>query len=142
MLLAHLTNRSLLENHTPPTDRSHSAHLLPFSLACRTRDDESTCLAFHRYAYVDDCISDLRLMRDELIPGEYHHYKGLPGFAEDDAFVIDIHAHGQLRLSLHTNWFNDHATGDWQQIWPFLGVPFALHLPDTEPSPLADDFPF
>lgn len=142
MLLAHLPNRSPLEHHRPPADQSLQAPLLPFTLICRNADRDDSPLAFRRYAYLDDCIHDLRLVIEELYADADEHYSRSPDTIDDVSHIVDIYAHGELRLSVTATGFDTDAAGPWSQIWPLLAQPFVLYLPDTDPAEFQDIFPF
>ncbi len=142
MLLAHLPNRSPFAHHHPPADRSLHSPLLPFTLICRDADYEDSCLAFRRYAYLEDCIQDARLALGEIYADADEYCSYSPDAVNDVAHIVDIYAHGEHRLSITANGYDIDTTGRWSQVWPFLGVPFALHLPDTDPSYYPDIFPF
>lgn len=142
MLLAHLPHRSPFDHHHPPADRSLQAPHLPFTLVCRDADRNDSCIAFRRYAYLDDCIHDLRLAIEELYADADQHYYHSPETVDDLAYVLDIYAHGEHRLSITSTGFDTEAMGHWSQIWPFLAQPFALYLPDTDPSEFENIFPF
>ena len=142
MLLAHLPNRSPLSRHQPPADRSIDCTHLPFTLICRYADCEASCLAFHRYAYLEDCIHDLRLALDEIYDDADEYASYLPDAVSDVAYIVEIYAHGEHRLTIAANGLDTDATGRWSQVWPFLAKPFALYTPDTDPSQFPDIFPF
>jgi len=142
MLLAHLPNRSPFARHHPPADRSLEAPHLPFTLICRDAHDENSCLAFHRYAYLKDCIHDLRLALNEIYDDADLRYSRDPDTVDDLSHILDIYAHGEHRLSVTTTGYETDETGPWWQVWDFLGKPFVLYTPDTDPSRFPDIFPF
>ena len=142
MLLAHLPNRSPFARQHPPADRSLEAPHLPFTLICRDADDEDSFLAFRRYAYLEDCIHDLNLALDILYTDADEHYNFYPDSIDDLVRTIDIYAHGEHRLSVIATGYEQDATGHWSQVWDFLGKPFVLYTPDTDPSRFPDIFPF
>ena len=142
MLLAHRRNRSPFDHHHPPADRSLHSPLLPFTLICRHADYEDSCLAFHRYAYLDDCIHDARLALDEICADADEYASYSPDAVNDVDHIVDIYAHGEHRLSIAANSSDVDATGSWSQVWPFLATPFTLNTPDTDTSQRPDIFPF
>ncbi|MCY4500184.1 MAG: hypothetical protein OXE57_01290 [Alphaproteobacteria bacterium] len=142
MLLAKLPNRSPFSRHQPPADRSLNAPALPFTLICRDALYEDSCLAFHRYAYLEDCIHDIRLALDEIYDDADEYASYLPDAVNDVAHTVEIYAHGEHCLTIAATGHDIDATGRWSQVWPFLAKPFALYTPDTDPSRFPDIFPF
>ena len=142
MLLAHLPDRHPLAHHHPPADRSLQAPRLPFTLICRDAGNHDSCLAFHRYAYLEDCIHDLRLALNELYldADEYHSHH--PDSVDNLVRITDIYAHGKHRLTVTATGYDQHETGHWSQVWDLLAKPFVLYTTDTDPSRYPDISPF
>ena len=134
MLLAHLPDRHPLAHHHPPVDLSLQAPHLPFTLIFRDAGNHDSCLAFHRYAYLEDCIHDLRLALNELYIDADMRYSWDPDTVDDLACVLDIYAHGEQRLTMSITGYEQDATGHWSQVWDLLAKPFVLYAPDIDPA--------
>ena len=135
MLLAHLPNRSPFDCNRAADDAPLHTPRLPFTLICRDADNEDSRLLFHRYAYLEDCIHDLRLALQDIYADADEHPSYYPDIVNDVALVLEIHAHGERRLTLTATGFDLDSSGPWSQVWPFLADLFVLRQPDSDPSP-------
>ena len=134
MLLAHLPNRSPFARHHPPADRSLEAPHLPFTLICRDADNRipvspSTATPISRTASTTSAWRSTKSMTTPTcaIPGA-------PTPSMTSPISSTSTPHGEHRLSVTTTGYEVDETGPWWQVWDFLGKPFVLFTPDTDPS--------
>ncbi len=142
MLLANRPKRSPFDWHFPPTDRSLQRPLLPFTMICRDTGYPDSCMAFHRYAYLEDCVHDVHQALHEI----YADADEQPSYSNDCdidvAHTVEVYAHGEHRLTLSAHGHDIDPSGPWSQVWRFLAEPFELRIPDPDRAHLPPAYPF